>query len=76
MDDPETEEALAEFDFLVTESGEGAGEARSHDSSDWGKPHCHAAQTPSSLFATAAYPLFSLLLWDSPVEGRGSFPFA
>ncbi|XP_055957495.1 striatin-3 isoform X9 [Patella vulgata] len=28
--DPETEEALAEFDFLVSESGEGAGEARSH----------------------------------------------
>ncbi|KAL8610961.1 hypothetical protein ACOMHN_042577 [Nucella lapillus] len=38
MDDPETEEALAEFDFLVTESGEGgAGEARSHDSSEWEK---------------------------------------
>ncbi|XP_025103843.1 striatin-3-like isoform X8 [Pomacea canaliculata] len=36
LDDPETEEALAEFDFLVSESGEGAGEARSHDSSDWG----------------------------------------
>ena len=49
MEDPETEEALAEFDFLVTESGEGAGEARSHDGSDWGKPHCHAALTPSSL---------------------------
>ena len=46
MDDPETEEALAEFDFLVTESGEGAGEARSHDSSDWGKPYRHAARTP------------------------------
>ncbi|XP_025103837.1 striatin-3-like isoform X2 [Pomacea canaliculata] len=37
LDDPETEEALAEFDFLVSESGEGAGEARSHDSSDWEK---------------------------------------
>lgn len=36
--DPETE-ALAEFDFLVTESGEGAGEARSHgEGTEWGKP--------------------------------------
>jgi len=35
--DPETEEALAEFDFLVSESGEGAGEARSQgDGTDWG----------------------------------------
>ena len=36
MDDAETEDV--EFDFLVTESGEGAGEARSDHSSDWGKP--------------------------------------
>lgn len=43
LDDPETEEALAEFDFLVTESGEGAGEARSQDRNHLGKPHCHAA---------------------------------
>lgn len=36
--DPETEEALAEFDFLVSESGEGAGEARSSgDGTDWGE---------------------------------------
>ncbi|KAK2145167.1 hypothetical protein LSH36_697g00020 [Paralvinella palmiformis] len=36
--DPETEEALAEFDFLVSESGEGAGEARSQgDGTDWEK---------------------------------------
>ena len=36
--DPETEEALAEFDFLVSESGEGAGEARSSgDGTEWGK---------------------------------------
>ncbi|XP_055957488.1 striatin isoform X2 [Patella vulgata] len=36
--DPETEEALAEFDFLVSESGEGAGEARSHgDGMPWEK---------------------------------------
>ncbi|XP_067682536.1 striatin-3-like isoform X3 [Haliotis asinina] len=38
MADPETEEALAEFDFLVSESGEGAGEARSHgDGTEWEK---------------------------------------
>lgn len=35
--DPETQEALSEFDFLVSESGEGAGEARSHgDGPEWG----------------------------------------
>ncbi|KAL5009242.1 hypothetical protein ScPMuIL_014823 [Solemya velum] len=34
--DPETQEALSEFDFLVSESGEGAGEARSHgDGPEW-----------------------------------------
>ncbi len=34
--DPETEEALAEFDFLV--SDQGAGEARSQgDGTEWGK---------------------------------------
>lgn len=42
MADPETEEALAEFDFLVSESGEGAGEARSHgDGTEWGKVDTH-----------------------------------
>ncbi|KAK3595497.1 hypothetical protein CHS0354_021595, partial [Potamilus streckersoni] len=39
MDDVDAEEALSEFDFLVneaSESGEGAGEARSHgDSPEW-----------------------------------------
>lgn len=36
--DPETEEVLAEFDFLVSESGEGAGEARSQgDGTEWEK---------------------------------------
>ena len=36
---PDTEEALKEFDFLVTaEDGEGAGEARSSgDGTEWGK---------------------------------------
>ena len=37
MADADTEEALAEFDFLVTEGGEGAGEARSHGDGEWGK---------------------------------------
>uniref|UniRef100_A0A673MQL6 Striatin, calmodulin binding protein 3 n=1 Tax=Sinocyclocheilus rhinocerous TaxID=307959 RepID=A0A673MQL6_9TELE len=38
-DDPDTEEALKEFDFLVNaEGGEGAGEARSSgDGTEWGK---------------------------------------
>lgn len=38
-DDADTEEALKEFDFLVTaEDGEGAGEARSSgDGTEWGK---------------------------------------
>ncbi|CAH1791651.1 unnamed protein product [Owenia fusiformis] len=36
--DPDTDEALAEFDFLVSESGEGAGEARSQgDGTEWEK---------------------------------------
>ncbi|XP_060561144.1 striatin-3-like isoform X8 [Ruditapes philippinarum] len=35
--DDETEEVLAEFDFLVSEAGEGAGEAQSHgDGPEWG----------------------------------------
>lgn len=38
-DDPDTEDALKEFDFLVNaEDGEGAGEARSSgDGTEWGK---------------------------------------
>ena len=36
--DTETEEALAEFDFLVSESGEGAGEARiPGEDGEWGE---------------------------------------
>ena len=40
-DDADTEEALKEFDFLVTaEDGEGAGEARSSgDGTEWGESH-------------------------------------
>ena len=34
--DPETE-VMAEFDFLSTEGGEGAGEARSGDAAEWGE---------------------------------------
>lgn len=43
-DDPDTEEALKEFDFLVTaEDGEGAGEARSSgDGTEWGKTRTKA----------------------------------
>ena len=38
VDDVEAEEALAEFDFLVSEQAEGAGEAQSHgDGPEWGK---------------------------------------
>lgn len=37
VEDGEAEEVLAEFDFLVSETGEGAGEAQSHgDERDWG----------------------------------------
>lgn len=36
--DDEAEEVLAEFDFLVSETGEGAGEAQSHgDGPEWGR---------------------------------------
>ncbi|KAL4238704.1 hypothetical protein ACF0H5_003411 [Mactra antiquata] len=38
VDDGEAEEVLAEFDFLVSETGEGAGEAQSHgDGPEWVK---------------------------------------
>lgn len=38
-EDADTEEALKEFDFLVTEDGEGAGEARSSgDGTEWAEP--------------------------------------
>lgn len=40
-DDTETEEALAEFDFLVEEAENGAGEAQSHgDGPEWGNVPC------------------------------------
>uniref|UniRef100_A0A8C8D903 Striatin-3 n=1 Tax=Oncorhynchus tshawytscha TaxID=74940 RepID=A0A8C8D903_ONCTS len=50
-DDPDTEEALKEFDFLVnSEDGEGAGEARSSgDGTEWAPP------TPTS--QTQLYPI-------------------
>jgi len=37
MSDADTEEALAEFDFLVSVSRDGGGEARSQADTDWGK---------------------------------------
>lgn len=36
ISDADTEEALAEFDFLVSVSRDGAGEARSQADTDWG----------------------------------------
>ena len=36
ISDPETAAAMNEFDFLVSEVGEGAGEARSGDG-EWGE---------------------------------------
>jgi len=40
MGDPDTEQALAEFDFLVSEKNDGSREARSQgsgDAADWGR---------------------------------------
>uniref|UniRef100_A0A8C8JWA8 Striatin-3 n=1 Tax=Oncorhynchus tshawytscha TaxID=74940 RepID=A0A8C8JWA8_ONCTS len=47
-DDPDTEEALKEFDFLVNaEDGEGAGEARSSgDGTEWGKRSHYPQHNP------------------------------
>uniref|UniRef100_A0A2H6MZ17 Uncharacterized protein n=1 Tax=Micrurus carvalhoi TaxID=3147026 RepID=A0A2H6MZ17_9SAUR len=49
-DDPDTEEALKEFDFLVTaEDGEGAGEARSSgDGTEWGSDSIFARREKGS----------------------------
>ncbi len=48
--DAEAEEALAEFDFLVSESGEGAGEARSQgDATDWGEADFYHANISMQL---------------------------
>ena len=43
--DPETE-VMAEFDFLSTEGGEGAGEARSGDAAEWGE-YCRVSSAPT-----------------------------
>ena len=49
MDDA-AEEVLAEFDFLVNETAEGAGEAQSHgDGPEWGE----SPLTPNSLSLAA-----------------------
>lgn len=57
-DDPDTEEALKEFDFLVNaEDGEGAGEARSSgDGTEWGKSISLITQI---LQTQASYSVFS-----------------
>ena len=37
LNDPDTEEALVEFDLILSEASEGAGEARTAgDGADWG----------------------------------------
>lgn len=50
-DDADTEEALKEFDFLVTaEDGEGAGEARSSgDGTEWGETRRTRSDLQSSV---------------------------
>lgn len=58
--DPETQEALSEFDFLVSESGEGAGEARSHgDGPEWGN------QKKSLIYNSV---LFVVLVFEMSVD--------
>uniref|UniRef100_A0A8B9LRX3 Striatin, calmodulin binding protein 3 n=1 Tax=Astyanax mexicanus TaxID=7994 RepID=A0A8B9LRX3_ASTMX len=63
-DDPDTEEVLKEFDFLVNaEDGEGAGEARSSgDGTEWGKSNnaqrtLNQKQPPSTWRTASAEPL-------------------
>lgn len=68
-DDTETEEALAEFDFLVEEAENGAGEAQSHgDGPEWGNVF------PVCLCVTAVTLLssFSDPLGEDPSPLRGS----
>uniref|UniRef100_A0A674A6H8 Striatin-3 n=1 Tax=Salmo trutta TaxID=8032 RepID=A0A674A6H8_SALTR len=64
-DDPDTEEALKEFDFLVNaEDGQGAGEARSSgDGTEWGKRH--PTERLSCLFTKHVQP--ELFVWVWPV---------
>ena len=47
LNDPDTEEALAEFDLILSESSEGAGEARTAgDGADWGLGEYRIGRTP------------------------------
>lgn len=66
-DDTETEEALAEFDFLVEEAENGAGEAQSHgDGPEWGNDF------PVCLCVTAVTLLFSFSdPWGRPLPPQG-----
>ncbi|KAJ0009199.1 hypothetical protein NQD34_016614 [Periophthalmus magnuspinnatus] len=82
-EDADTEEALKEFDFLVTEDGEGAGEARSSgDGTEWGETSrlflwlCSFSSAPLALLfwlcSSGSAPL-ALLLW---LCSSGSAPLA
>uniref|UniRef100_A0A8C1IP64 Striatin, calmodulin binding protein 3 n=1 Tax=Cyprinus carpio TaxID=7962 RepID=A0A8C1IP64_CYPCA len=64
-DDPDTEEALKEFDFLVNaEDGEGAGEARSSgDGTEWGKCTFIFIGTRGWCHIKAEILLFSVFHW-------------
>lgn len=59
MSDADTEEALAEFDFLVSVSHDGAGEARSQADTDWGNlsvvMSCQLSATKSCIQYTQVY---------------------
>uniref|UniRef100_A0AAY4A1X9 Striatin N-terminal domain-containing protein n=1 Tax=Denticeps clupeoides TaxID=299321 RepID=A0AAY4A1X9_9TELE len=65
-DDPDTEEALKEFDFLVNaEDGEGAGEARSSgDGTEWGK-------SPTQTLAEMTGPSSAVAVEEHDMAGLG-----
>lgn len=72
-EDADTEEALKEFDFLVTaEDGEGAGEARSSgDGTEWGES---SSQSHAAPLAAADAPLLCLQLSRCPSPPPGARP--
>uniref|UniRef100_A0A4W3GSN6 Striatin, calmodulin binding protein 3 n=1 Tax=Callorhinchus milii TaxID=7868 RepID=A0A4W3GSN6_CALMI len=80
-DDPDTEEALKEFDFLVTtEDGEGAGEARSSgDGTEWAEPLTFPSGTGKSFIMGSDDVLESVLglgdLADLTVANDADFSY-
>uniref|UniRef100_A0A8C9VWZ2 Striatin-3 n=1 Tax=Scleropages formosus TaxID=113540 RepID=A0A8C9VWZ2_SCLFO len=70
-DDPDTEEALKEFDFLVnTEDGEGAGEARSSgDGTEWGKALDDQDLTAVLFPVSLRSPFWHGILFSMPPSG-------